>query len=83
MYVLETKESISLKIILFNFQECRQSPKWLPKCQKFALSLYEKYLNAIKYEGIITTAEKYLFRDITVLNIKPKWLSISKMVAKL
>ena len=63
MYVLETKESISLKIIIFNFQDGRQNPKWLPKCHKFAfsgISLYEKKLNAIKYVWIITTVEKVL-----------------------
>ena len=45
MYVLETKESISLKIILFNFQDGRQNPKWLPKCHKFALSCISLYGN--------------------------------------
>ena len=79
MYVHDTKESIFLKIIFFKFQNGRQNPKWLPKCHKFALSgisLYEKLLNANKYEWIIATVEKvlilwrYCFKYLTKMAAK-------------
>ena len=79
MYVHDTNESIFLKINIFKFQDGHQNPKWLPKCHKFALSgisLYEKELNANKYEWIIAPVENvlilwhYCFKYITKMAAK-------------